>query len=322
VSVFRVNATDLPRLRHEMWLHASADHPAIRDYLQGTVDQVRQYGNLNYATGVRPADLVRWMQVADLYLVTEDMTAIAAQAAEAMPGYRVDREFVPSRIGLLVWQATVSVPAMAPTGGTIEIFPMRAVLWGPTMTKQGPGVVLIPMTPVDEAVAIPSIRASIEETTAREAKKGRVLHEIRSVSGPLVMGDAYVLAYGEAPHQSENMAIKATVATWLMMHQRITVTSSEYMPRHLRKWAAREKLAPPQVTSIALRRVDYVGSHRDGSPESPGREYSCRWYVTGHWRYLDREKYPDKTPTWVSECVRGPADKPVKGGERIAVWRR
>ena len=90
--------------------------------------------------------------------------------------------------------------------------------------------------------------------------------------------------------------------------------------------AARRRLARAGETAtdvrvIHIRRREHAHADRPGGEGS--REYSCQWWVNGHWRTYwcgpGRKRPEDR---WISPYLAGPEDKPVRGTERVRVWDR
>lgn len=103
-------------------------------------------------------------------------------------------------------------------------------------------------------------------------------------------------------------------------------TLVERTPRAERRRSERAKIKPKDVNVVRLR----SSAHREPSSGSGGdREYSCRWAVRGHWR---QQHYPtlgealdpagernvaSHRPIWILPHLKGPDDKPLRGGERV-----
>lgn len=81
---------------------------------------------------------------------------------------------------------------------------------------------------------------------------------------------------------------------------------------------------PPQVrdvTIIDLRRTE--GKPREDDPEHPGREYTHRWWVDGHWRQQAcGPERSQRKPVWIAPHVKGPEGLPLTDKPRVHVWRR
>jgi hypothetical protein len=76
-----------------------------------------------------------------------------------------------------------------------------------------------------------------------------------------------------------------------------------------RRWSREHGQEPMKIVNVVTLR-------RRGSAPSDGGEvavdWTCRWFVRGHWR---RQWYPvtkDHHPVWIAPYVKGPEDKPIK----------
>lgn len=90
------------------------------------------------------------------------------------------------------------------------------------------------------------------------------------------------------------------------------ITDAEY-DRASRRRIEKQGKTPPPIRVIALRHA--AGSH---SGDGSGREWHHRWIVRGHWRMAAcGEGRQQRRPVWVSAHVKGPADAPMIGGEKV-----
>jgi len=112
------------------------------------------------------------------------------------------------------------------------------------------------------------------------------------------------------------------VATWNLMRQRLVVERTEHPDR-----AARRRLDRAGVADTADARTVRVISLRNPDPESrpvtgTSREYHHRWINRGHWRQQWYPSIKDHRPVWIAPYVKGPADAPLLGAERVYSWNR
>jgi hypothetical protein len=111
-------------------------------------------------------------------------------------------------------------------------------------------------------------------------------------------------------------------AAWRLMQQPLAEQTRERAPRAARRRLARAGQAAQDIRVIHIRRSHHAPAARAGSDGS-GREYSCQWWVGGHWRTCwcgpGRTRPEDR---WIAPYVAGPDDKPVRGTERVRVWDR
>jgi hypothetical protein len=121
-----------------------------------------------------------------------------------------------------------------------------------------------------------------------------------------------------APYEGESgRTILATLKTvWLLMRQPLAEISDAVYDRAARRRIKRQGKTPPPIRVIGLR---HPPSTADGEA-STGREWHHRWIVRGHWRMAAvGEGRQQRRPVWVSPHVKGPADAPLIGGEKVYV---
>ena len=103
-------------------------------------------------------------------------------------------------------------------------------------------------------------------------------------------------------------SVMLMVAFFLLVRQRLFVTSRERPSRAVRRRARR---AIQTVRVIRLRVTDYSGL--GGSRRT---DWSHRWLVSGHWRNQWLPSEQRHRPVWVSPYVKGPSDKPFVAKRR------
>lgn len=84
------------------------------------------------------------------------------------------------------------------------------------------------------------------------------------------------------------------------------------LPRHIRR-AAELKRRPtlPEINVVQIRRT-YRDARPGGGANDAGREWSCSWLVSGHWR---NQWYPSKAgwaPKYIMPYAKGDPDKPLR----------
>jgi hypothetical protein len=89
------------------------------------------------------------------------------------------------------------------------------------------------------------------------------------------------------------------------------------VPRPDRRRAQRAGITTPVVL------VDVRGTRREATdPQHTAVDWSHRWVVGGHWRSQPHGPGGQhRRPTWIAPHIKGPADKPLIGKERIGVVR-
>lgn len=110
--------------------------------------------------------------------------------------------------------------------------------------------------------------------------------------------------------------------TW--MDQKILVESPGAVHRQRRKEFERvtgRKI--PHVKVVTLRRAERTTSSATDKPEEPGREFSCRWVVDGHWRNARvGPGRQERRLVYVHPYVKGPEDKPLVSRVKVYAVRR
>lgn len=329
VHLGRPTAGTMPRLRDQ--IAAACKRPYTAEYLNGFIDQIRKSDPRGSGTLTRvdmtAADVIRWLHTADLYYVSDAMTAVCAQAARSMPPYLLTPDHVPSRVGLMVWAAPpAAMHALSPEdnpSASPAQFALRAVLWAPCETHAGPGVLATLWA--DTA----SLLRSARYRDAEERQPG-LLATIHANLGPLACFDAVPLPYGVGRDGGGAVRVAyrpvaAVLSTWLIMGQRIAATTTQRPDRPVRLEYRAARRPEPTVRHITLRRAVTAPD-----PETAGgtghREYHHRWVVTGFWRDIDRRRVdvPEEQHrlVWVTEHLRGPEGAPIIGGERVHILRR
>lgn len=268
-------------------------------------DEPRQLTVSEYVRNV-----MRWLKVAELFYVTPSMTAVAKQAAEDLPPYRLNREDIPAQVGFVLYGD--SVAQAPPEDLAAKHVRVCAALWAPCLTEIGPGVQIVSFSDVDE----------LFKGEDYQAQPPELLAQMRSDMGPICYHDEAPVPFGESKTTKiRNTALAAVMSTWLLMGQRISKVETEQLPRQLRRQYERAGKPEPLVRSVTLRRATNA-SRPDADGQGPTREYHHTWIVSGHWRnawYPSREEHK---PIYIASYVKGPEGAPLIGGERVNVLRR
>lgn len=338
--------------------HRAVDVPALRDRLLGAwkAGMLRELleahpgtqmhmpvHRRNEAKGVNAlwtvAEWERWLlkrlPEAELFYVTQDMTELVTQAANAAPSYEVYHDRLPAEVGFVVYgKPFCEVPAseLAP-GQRVEL---NAAFWAPVPDvgggESGPAPGLMCVTLQDSDVLLWT--QPMDHLHASASAVRRVVERLRQAYGPLAYHEEYPLPFGDTPWGSEpgkpvkNAAIAALFTTWILMGQRITTVQKEPMPKYLRKQAQRDGRPEPTVRTVTLRQASRgrVADDQQEQPGQPSRRYTVRWPVKGYgyWRntwYPSRERH-ELQYVHVPTYMKGPEGAPLVGGERVNVLRR
>jgi hypothetical protein len=109
------------------------------------------------------------------------------------------------------------------------------------------------------------------------------------------------------------------IAGLVWLEQRILTAEPAVGTRQVTRQAQRKyKLDKrPSITVVQLRRRQGTSPRGNGSP---GRTYTCRWVVAGHWR--NQPYGPKESPTshrliWIDSFVKGPDNQPLRETQKI-----
>lgn len=278
---------------------------------------------------------------AELFHVSAEMTAVAAEAGKTMPGYKLHRDDLPAESGLIVFDLPIGIAthdtisanpkdeaeaayvAAQEWGGenrlpTIEVV---AAMWRFAATHWGEPGVLVTMWTSNydmarnwEAVGKPDLAEGIRRL------------------GWLGYHDETVLPFGDMvdeetadpdnPKPIRNDTLRTLISTWLLMGQPIVTADPEPLPRQARRRIQRETgKPPPPVRVVKLR---HIAAHQAGDdlPEGAGRHYRHRWVVRGHWRNQWYPSRKDNRPVYIPSHVKGPKGAPLIGTEKVYDWSR
>ena len=282
----------LPRIRHRIAEHLldPDDSPVVvaRDPLDSALLQLHR-GHIN---------------AAELYWATPQMTALAEHASATLDtsiGSFADHR--PSPCGLMVFDGGVGGDPDRPDEPVTRL---DAVSWGPAPTGQTMLVMWV---------------------------RGRRLKNVAaSVGADLGDGVPPLIPYairGGAPQppdedETEERLKRFLESAWLLMKQPNLVDQKIEQPdKGTRRYYDRRKRPVPEVRVVNLRSA-YRHSRAGTDPESPGREYRCRWIVKGHWR--DQACGPgrrDRVKTWIREHPAGPPNAPLRPKDNVVnLWSR
>lgn len=285
---------DLPRLREDLIafisspviLHEGSLMPLARVIAKGFredgLDVADPDAHLHHERAT--------LKNAAMFYVAEDMCYLASQAAKSLPDFTLLPEDVPSDRGL-VWLAA----ALTDSDKHGRPFRIAALGWAAEATRVGVWIYIDrdSVPPEFELRQLPPIfpfgfwRTPIGDD---EVPK-RLQHSYAGV---------------------EWVAVLKTI--WLLMAQDGIADMAEAQPdRATRKHARREGKEPPVIRVITLR---CPAGHT--AADGGGREWHHSWVVRGHWRQARvGAGRLERRPVWVRPHVKGPADAPLLGGEKV-----
>ena len=299
-----ITAGRLPAIRDELrqtWaagleaILATTSERVLRPFVAGVPEPIPGYVDR----------LLGWLDAAELYWATEDMTAVAVQSGASLPSYRLHVADVPCEVGLLVWARPVAAVPGSGGGGWVAV---TGALWGPaTVDRAGsPGVHVVTLADAYQYAATADVP-----------------DQMRAVlrSSHLMYHDEAPLPWGEHEVAMRNEALRSTLATWLLCGQQITAESEVPVDRSVRRGYQRAGRPPPVVRQVALRRAQRP---RPDDPQTAGEgvQWRHRWVVSGYWRNTWYARQERHRPQWIAEHVKGPDGLPLIGGEKVNVLRR
>lgn len=250
------------------------------------------------------------LRAADLYWISEDMTALAMHAGEQLTEARwatVDR---PSAIGLAAFEGGLGMVQVAPG---VES-PVEALAWGP-----GPEETLI----VWHLVNRDRLFGDVPQMKVDRMPPLLAVREARLpvTSQPIPLDDLPAHEGMRPPRP----IVAALAAAWHVMQQPQLAERQVQEPGRAEARAFRRSGMPDAgVTLVALRR-QHMPQDRDPDAGSDGRRYRHRWVVSGHWRTYRSERYSEQTRAakqWIPSHVKGPDGAPLRSTEKVNVWRR
>jgi hypothetical protein len=100
------------------------------------------------------------------------------------------------------------------------------------------------------------------------------------------------------------------IANHLFMNSTIAEAKAFDLNHQARKEAKKAGYPPPTVRAVILRRKQ---SSKEASDMHSEVEWSCQWFVKGHWRKLHEPRKLDGAMfTYIQPHIKGPQDKPLK----------
>lgn len=314
-----MKAKELPAARHEQIKALRSDlgitmfrYFAKNDLFMGS-DFYRDRGD-----ELREREIRRW-NLAELYFVTQDMTAVALAAAPTLPNFRLQREDLPSEQGFIYFETPIDESEILGEPGGSRRTQVVGCLWGVEHGLPHGGVWM-------------SFYANQSFTNAEAIRLGDF------TVGEAAVADAIMPALGYDDEMiwkfnlddsdqvmqddaSQITAIgKVVRSAWLLMQQPLASSRKAHVSHADAKRMRRNRIDPKTVRIISLRRAFNPDAH--GDPEAR-RAYHHRWVVRGHWR--NQPCGPgriDRRPTWIPWHVKGPENAPLLTGEKVHAWRR
>jgi len=263
----------------------------------------------------------------ELYWISPEMTALARQAGAQLDTYELYAHEMPSRSGFMLFAEPLAVS----TSGT-KVVEIVAVSWGvlPSPVQlniAGEDVDLRHEWPAgavwftfysDPRSFLARNFAHDPETAAAYASTTGVFMPDNELLWALDQPTELPAGHGELTSDWG----KTVIAAWLLMQQPLAGETSVRAPRPARRRLAKAGLPNRDVRLIHVRRRA-TGDSESVTGQQGGREYSCQWFVGGHWRRY--HVGPGRTRVerrYIAPYIAGPEDKPLRGAERVNVWDR
>ena len=258
-----------------------------------------------------PSALEQVASQGSLYWVSQEMAAVAADAAEGVEvltpgGAPFPHGFMSIPKGVLRLQG--------PQGG-MEI---DSLGWGTVETSSGAQAMVV--------------LAWGEGYLEGEAYRGRLFWPFRTLIdspwhlGPVIkelvkMDESAEAGDPQARGALEELKACAWLAAAWELMETPTVAEVKKMPvpAKVAKKRAKKGRVDPEVRIVTLRPM-----RNENVTHSPsGRKYHHRWLVRGHWRnQACGPKQSERKRTWVPSYTKGPDGAPLIGGDLVKVWKR
>lgn len=257
----------------------------------------------------------------ETYYVSDDMTAVAAEAAKTMPRQTLLDGDLPAPRGFLVYDAPVgslpretgSIPEVQLRMGVEYPLPVIGFAW----TVTGPW----PTWDTEEDHAV---NAPLDRSPDRHAFHVAI-HPLSLNTGvyPPVhpvgqLGAGMSWEIGRAPLNDQANIARVILATWTLMQQTITTSERGTGGRAERRRCHRAGL-PMDVVIYRLRR-----KLAEQSPpvEEGSVPWSHRWLVSGYWQNHYNPGTGYHRYMWISGHVKGPEHLPLVVKDRVHAWVR
>lgn len=277
-----------------------------------------------------------YMKVAEVYRVSEDMSAMVQYAASQLDDTdAIDLSLAPTQCGFVRFDKPL--PMGDVHGKTMFV---HWLVWGPFEARDMHGKVLEdqrltavltfsdPRTEPDEvheemlALARKDRGAKgvtfYSELVGRFATTGFDYLFDGSRLGPPMMEPsekqrAESALWGREALPGTNPT-RYIHALWLLLNQSVTHVAEEQVNRSAEKRAEKRRL-PSRVTVVRLRREASSMERKHGESHV---EWQHRWIVRGHWRWQAcGEGRSERRRIWINPFVKGPDGAPFVQSEKV-----
>lgn len=257
------------------------------------------------------------LRQAELFLADGDMCTLLDTAAASMPDQVLQEEDLLAPSGLLGFL----VPLTDRTGVGIEL-PIVGLSW-----QLLPGDHPIIARREDNRPALLIFAyASVRDLAAKfDAEPAPGMSRwMPNASVVWTLGTEIGTAWGDAeltdatPYITPGFYQRILAAFWTLARQpKLTTSDDHAVPRPERARYARAGITRPDEPVRLIRLAHRDRDEAGQTPGDGGRTYSVQWAVRGHWRQQWLPSRQAHRQQWIAPYVKGPADKPFKGGERV-----
>jgi hypothetical protein len=129
--------------------------------------------------------------------------------------------------------------------------------------------------------------------------------------------------------ESTNRALRWWCASLAFLNQRILVDAAAGVDRATRRRleqrqgnVASQQRREPTVRVIHLRKTVRAPQERASDAEKREVDWACSWITRGHWREQPYKRAKVTKTIWIAPYPKGPADKPLRGAEKLFVVDR
>lgn len=121
---------------------------------------------------------------------------------------------------------------------------------------------------------------------------------------------------GSTPHEVDSQDILKTL---LFLQSPYLVWRAEKPQRSfVRRTRGLFPTAEERINVVLLRRMVELRKQKHEEGYEPV-EWSCQWWVSGHWRFPRHPRFKSHNPIWIAPYIKGPPDRPLKDTVRLIV---
>lgn len=341
----RYTASDVPRLRRDLaeWYGGPNGVGYYQQAIQLGRQPMRPPGPAAQAARHLAAAETARLRDGDLWFVDEDLCALLAAAHTTMPPFAPRPQDLPSRAGFALFADPIDaypaeqarddrvIERLARTGES-GFREMTDKLWqAPT------AIVAVSWSPLTQpdwpAGGLWMSFYSVSQLHARDDlfDDPRAQARARSMVPPLTVDNEAGIRWRPDDAPAEPFLLPGPDATtttlsWarlvfavfqLAAQANLAEREELRTSRPERRRAEKAGLPPRDVRVIRLRRS--LEAERNADSGSGGRDWRHRWIVRGHWRQHWYPRLGDHRPLWIAPYLKGPADAPLIGGDKVTV---